>query len=220
MKRLFIVVEGHTEEEFVRTMLRPYFFSCGGYDVNPILIRTSKSGRGGFVNYAHLKNTITPLLKSQGADILVTTFVDYFRMPNNTPQYDKCMQAGCDKDKVTALEQCIGEDIDDRRFVPYIQLHEFEALLFSDNKGFEEYFTKEQAEQTGAIVDEFDNPEDINTHPQHAPSKRILGIKEDYNKPVDGNLIADRIGIKTILNRCPRFAKWIEDLVNKCKSEH
>lgn len=217
MKRLFIVVEGQTEEEFVRTMLRPYLFSCGIYDVNPILIRTSKSGRGGFVNYDHLKNTVMPLLKSQKDDIVVTTFVDYFRMPHNTPFYEQCMQAGCNKDKVAALEQCIWKDINDRRFVPYIQLHEFEALLFSDNNGFEEFFTKEQAEQTAVIVDAFENPEDINTHPQQAPSKRIIAIKEDYNKPIDGNLIADKIGINTILKRCPRFAAWISELIEKCK---
>ncbi len=162
MKRLFIVVEGQTEEEFVRTMLRPYLFSCGIYDVNPILIRTSKSGRGGFVNYDHLKNTVIPLLKSQGADVVVSTFVDYFRIPHNTPQYEQCMLSGSSRDKVDALERCIGDDINDRRFVPYIQLHEFEALLFSNNQGFEEFFTKEQAEQTAVIVDTFDNPEDIN----------------------------------------------------------
>ena len=158
-----------------------------------------------------------PLLKSQKDDIVVTTFVDYFRMPHNTPFYEQCMQAGCNKDKVAALEQCIWKDINDRRFVPYIQLHEFEALLFSDNNGFEEFFTKEQAEQTAVIVDAFENPEDINTHPQHAPSKRILAIKEDYNKPIDGNLIADKIGINTILKRCPRFAAWISELIEKCK---
>ncbi len=217
MKRLFIVVEGQTEEEFVRTMLRPYLFSCKIYDVNPILIRTSKSGRGGFVNYDHLKNTVTPLLKSQGDDIIVTTFVDYFRIPHNTPRYEQCMQAGCNKDKVAALERCIGEDINDRRFVPYIQLHEFEALLFSNNDGFEEFFTKKQAEQTAVIVETFETPEDINTHPQYAPSKRILGIKEDYSKPIDGNLIAEKIGIYTILKRCPRFAAWVNDLIQKCK---
>ena len=217
MKRLFIVVEGQTEEEFVRTMLRPYFYSHEIYDVNPILIHTSKSGRGGFVNYAHLKNTVTPLLKSQGLDVVVTTFVDYFRMPHNTPQYEQCMQAACNKDKVVALERCIGEDIKDRRFIPYIQLHEFEALLFSNNHGFEEFFTKEQAEQTSVVVEAFENPEDINTHPQHAPSKRILAIKEDYNKPIDGNLIALKVGIKTMLERCPRFAAWVKDLVQKCR---
>lgn len=217
MKRLFIVVEGQTEDEFVRTMLRPYLSVQGIYDVTPILIRTSKSGKGGFVNYDHLKNTVAALLKSQGADVVVTTFVDYFRMPNNTPKYDQCMQAGSSRDKVDALERCIEDDINDRRFVPYIQLHEFEALLFSNNQGFEEFFTKEQAEQTAVIVEAYANPEDINTHPQSAPSKRILAIKEDYNKPIDGNLIALKVGMNTILEHCPRFATWVKYLVQKCE---
>lgn len=218
MKRLFIVVEGQTEEEFVRTVLRPYLSYYEIYDVNPILIHTSKSGRGGFVNYAHLKNTVTPLLKSQGDDIVVTTFVDFFRIPNNIPSYDQCTLITLNTDKVNKLEQCISEDINDRRFIPYIQLHEFEALLFSNNKGFEEYFTKEEAEETDAIVNEFINPEEINTHPQSAPSKRILKIKKDYNKPIDGNLIALSIGIKSMLERCPRFASWINILIKRCNT--
>ena len=216
MKRVFIVVEGQTEEEFVRTILYPYFLAREIYDVTPILIHTSKTGRGGFVNYIHLKNTILALLKTQGADVLVTTFVDFFRMPNNTPQYEQCMLAASNKERVVRLEQCVGEDIADRRFVPYIQLHEFEALLFSNNKGFEAYFTVEQAKQTGAIVEAYKNPEEINTHPQYAPSKRILGIKENYNKPIEGILIALDVGVDTMLKRCPRFAAWMDDIVQRC----
>lgn len=78
MKRLFVVVEGQTEQEFVREVLSPYLYSHGIYDVRPIPIRTSKTGRGGFVNYYHLKNTVEPLLKSEGNDVVVTTFVDFF----------------------------------------------------------------------------------------------------------------------------------------------
>jgi hypothetical protein len=127
------------------------------------------------------------------------------------------MKNSCNKDKVAELERCIAEDIKDRRLVPYIQLHEFEALLFSNNEGFEEFFSEKQAQQTLQIVNAFNNPEDINTHPQYAPSKRILAIKEDYNKPIDGNLIALKIGIKTMLERCPRFAAWIENIVRECR---
>ena len=210
MKRLFIVVEGITEQDFVREILSPYFSLHEIYD-------TSRNGRGGFVNYEHLKNTITALLKSEGKNIVVTTLVDYFRIPNNTPHYVECMKNSCNKDKVAELERCIAEDIKDRRLVPYIQLHEFEALLFSNNEGFEEFFSEKQAQQTLQIVNAFNNPEDINTHPQYAPSKRILAIKEDYNKPIDGNLIALKIGIKTMLERCPRFAAWIENIVRECR---
>ena len=217
MKRLFIVVEGQTEQDFVREILSPYFYSHGIYDVRPILIHTSKTGKGGFVNYYHLRNTIKPLLKSEGNNIVVTTLVDFFRIPTNTPNYNQCIQAGGSVAKVAELERCIAEDINDIKFVPYIQLHEFEALLFSNNKGFEEYFTEEQSVQTGAIVEEFDNPEDINTRPQYAPSKRILGIKKEYNKPIEGNLIAITVGINIMLERCPRFASWVTNIVQRCQ---
>lgn len=42
MKRLYIIVEGQTEEEFVKTMILPYMQQFGIYEVIPILIRTSK----------------------------------------------------------------------------------------------------------------------------------------------------------------------------------
>lgn len=218
MKRLFVVVEGQTEQEFVREVLSPYLYSYGIYDVRPIPIRTSKTGRGGFVNYYHLKNTVEPLLKSEGNDVVVTTFVDFFRIPNNTPHYSQCMRAARNVEKVSEIERCIAADINDRKFLPYIQLHEFEALLFSNNKGFEEYFTEEQSAQTDVIVREFDNPEDINTRPQYAPSKRILGIKKEYNKPIEGNLIAIAVGINIMLERCPRFAAWVADVIDRCQS--
>ena len=216
MKRLFIVVEGPTEEDFVKTILRPYFASYAIYDVTPIKIATSKNQKGGFVNYAHLENMLFPLLKSQGDDVIVTTFVDFFRIPTNMPQYAQCMCAQSNKERVVELERCLGEQIKDRRFVPYIQLHEFEALLFSSNKGFESYFTEEQAIKTSQIVDEFDNPEDINSRPELAPSKRILDIKYNYNKPIEGNLIALEVGINKMLERCPRFASWVSNLIDKC----
>lgn len=217
MKRLYIVVEGQTEQEFVNEILRPYLNSFGLYDVTPVLIHTSKTGKGGFVNYDHLNNTVVPLLRTKGNDIVVTTFVDYFRIPTNTPHYEECIKLGSNKDIVVKLEQCIDENINDRRFFSYIQLHEFEALLFSNNNGFKEYFTEEQAKLTNAIVNEFDNPEDINTRPQHAPSKRILSIKENYNKPIEGNLIAIEIGINDIIKRCPRFAMWVNELIQRCQ---
>ena len=70
---------------------------------------------------------------------------------------------------------------------------------------------------TDVIVKEFNNPEDINTRPQYAPSKRILTIKENYNKPLEGNLIALEIGINEMLKRCTRFSIWVNRLIQECK---
>ena len=217
MKRVYIVVEGQTEQEFVNSMIAPYFQDLGIYSVTPILIRTSRSGRGGMVNYRHLYNTVQMLLQSSQTDFIVTTFIDFFRIPHTMPKYEECMAKPDDGQRIKALEEAMNEDISDCRFFSYIQLHEFEALLFSDNKGFESYFDGKEAERTSAIIATYENPENINSSSEGAPSKRLLRIKPDYNTALEGNLIALEIGINAILEKCPRFAEWINNIVKNCK---
>ena len=77
MKYLIIVVEGQTEQEFVNDILRPYFAEHGIYHVSARLIRTSRSGKGGFVNFQHLQNDVNKILTKE-QDAVVTTFFDFF----------------------------------------------------------------------------------------------------------------------------------------------
>ena len=217
MKRLYIVVEGQSEQEFVKSTLSPYLNGKGIFSVSPILIKTSKHGRGGHVNATHLINTINGLLKeTQDTQIIVTTFIDLFRIPTNMPGYDNAQLLSNSIAQVEYLEGCLAEAIGDRRFYPYIQRHEFEALVFSSNIGFEKYFTEDQASRTEVIVNSFNNPEDINSSPESSPSKRILAIVPDYDKVLFGNLLALEIGIDVILSRCPRFSTWVSELIRRC----
>ncbi|MDT3740475.1 MAG: DUF4276 family protein [Candidatus Kapabacteria bacterium] len=220
MKRLFIIVEGQTEEEFVKTILRNYLISKNIYVVHPIKIQTSKSQKGGFVNYEHLKNDVNRLLKSQ-SDIFVSTLVDFFKIPTNVPKYDQSMKLRTSNLKVEALERAMKDNISDDRFLPYIQLYEFEALLFSSNKGFNSFWSSEPRviKDIENIIDKYPNPEDINDNPNTAPSKRLLDIIKDYNKIVYGNLIAQEIGIEAIIEKCPRFRNWVETLVTKLEEK-
>ena len=217
MKRVYIVVEGQTEQEFVRNVLSPFFLKSGVISVTPILIRTSKTGRGGHVSAQHLMRTINGLLSSMKDDIVVSTFIDFFRIPKSMPEYEVCMSLGNDYLRVDALEKALRKVIDDVRFLPYIQLHEFEALLFSNNKGFEEYMSTKQAGETAAIISEFANPEDINSSPETAPSKRILSIDRGYDKVLQGTLIALDVGIDDMLAKCPRFSTWVSHLLELSK---
>ena len=41
-------------------------------------------------------------------------------------------------------------------------------------------------------------------------------IKEDYDKVIEGNLIALGVGFKQILDKCPRFKAWIMKLIKAC----
>lgn len=217
MKRLYIVVEGQTEQEFVNSLIAPYLQRFNIYDVTPIMIRTSKTGRGGFVNYLHLKNDVMKLLHSSSkSDFIVTTFVDFFRIPE-VPHRERWTSKVSHLEQALEMEKCISDDISDCRFIPYIQLHEFEALLFSSNKGFEAYFTKNEAIETQKIIEFFNNPEDINSSPDGAPSKRLLSIKTEYNKVIEGNLIALEIGINELLAKCPKFNLWINQLIEACR---
>lgn len=214
MKRLYIIVEGQTEQEFVNGQMAPYLRQHGIYEVTPILIHTNKNGRGGFVNYQHLKNDAKRLLKSLKNDFAVSMFVDFFRCPE-VPQKERWSSKTNHLDQIIEMEKCIYEDINDTRFIPYIQLHEFEALLFSSNDGFTAFLSEEQAKKTQQIIASYDNPEEINTTPEGAPSKHLLAIKDDYDKVIEGNLIALEIGFLKMMEKCPHFKAWIEKLIDK-----
>lgn len=216
MRRIYFVVEGQTEAEFVREIIAPYFREHDIYDVRAILIETSKGHKGGLVNYTHMKKLLLRLLKEE-TNILVTTLVDYFRIPNNLPGYEDCMKIVTVSEKIECLQQRLKDDIgiafELPFFIPYIQQYEFEALLFSSNSGFEYCYEKDVAKKTAQIMVHYPNPEEINDSPATAPSKRILNIIPDYQKVVDGNTIALEIGIEPIMEKCPRFRQWIESLI-------
>ena len=215
MKRMFIVVEGQTEEAFVKELMTPYFMQHGIYDIRPVFIQTSNGHKGGFVNYEHLKNDLLRLLKSQGQDVIVTTFVDFFRCPE-LPNQNDIDTLPSHIQKVEAMEKSISDDINDWRFIPYIQLHEFEALLFSSANGFEMYFEAQISKEIQGIINSFDNPEEINSSPETAPSKRLIRILPYYDKVIYGNIVALEIGLPVILSKCPRFRRWIDSLIHRC----
>jgi len=221
MKRLRIVTEGGTEETFVNEVLRPYLFEKQIFDVAGLRIQTSQGHKGGFVNYQHLKNDVTRILRESG--VVVSTFVDFFRIPTSMPDYEVMTKVVNADQKIEILENGLIKDINHPNFIPYIQKFEFEALLFSSTRGFSSIYdvvSHHIAHATQAIIDQYNNPEEINNHPNTAPSKRIQKILEGhgmtYNKVFEGNLIALEIGIHTILEKCPRFRAWIEKLIVAC----
>lgn len=222
MKRLIIIVEGQTEEEFVKEILAPYLQNFEIYDVSPIKIATSSQSKGGFVNYQHLKNDV--MKRSREKDVVITTFVDFFRIPTSIPNYGNCIKNNISiDDKIACLENGMNQDIPFRNFFAYIQKHEFEALLFSSNKGFEEFYEGNIYQETQNIINQFPNPEEINNSPETAPSKRLIKImqkfNEDYQKVSDGNMIALELGMEIILEKCPRFKSWVEKIISELKKK-
>ena len=212
MKPLYVLVEGQTEEEFFKDNLTPYFAERGIVEVRPIKISTKVGFKGGFVKYDHLKRDAVNFTK-QRTDTIISTFVDYFRIPNNLPEYDKCQAIHNVDDRIKCLEDAMKTDIGSDRFIPYIQKHEFEALLFSSNSGFEYCFEAKNAKETAKIINAYPNPEEINDQPTTSPSNRLKNIRPTYNKVLEGNTIALEIGLDTIIKKCPRFKAWIDNLI-------
>ena len=107
----------------------------------------------------------------------------------------------------------MGVGFNQRRFVPYVMMHEFEGLLFSDTTRFAHGIGRpELSPKFQAIRDAFATPEEINDSPITAPSKRIVNLVPGYEKPLMGTLAVLEIGLDAIREECPLFRAWIERL--------
>jgi len=210
MKKILILVEGQTEEKFIKELLVPYFNSKSIYII-PIIISTSrtKNGlkhKGGVVNFWQVKSELLKLLKDSSAN-MVTTMIDYYGLDNSFPGIGSTNIPSHLYEKIQFLENCFGNEIKQRNFYPYYQLHEFETLLFSDQEGFTKVLKNKDEIQN--ILRNFTNPEEINNNPETAPSKRILKIYPKYQKVIDGIIISKKIGIEKMRQKCVHFNDWI-----------
>ena len=221
MKRLHITAEGQTEESFVNNTLKQHLASHGVYaDVRRVLTgkKHGKLYRGGMTNYAKAKNDIVRWLKEEqgNGDVAFSTMFDLYALPEDFPGFAEAKRLNNPYQKVAAIEEAFARDIDDYRFIPYIQLHEFEALLFVNPQLFEiEYFdTPEAIDELQKIAEKFANPELIDQGPETAPSKRIIKVLPDYenNKPAVGSMIAHEIGIDELRKACAHFNEWLAKL--------
>jgi len=136
-------------------------------------------------------------------------------MPTNMPTYNSCQEKEDIDDRINCLELAMAADINSDNFIPYIQKHEFEALLFSSNVGFINLFDAPTYTKTAQIIHDYENPENINSRPELAPSKRLIAIMGSYEKVFEGNMIALEVGIDAILEKCPRFKSWIDKLIER-----
>ena len=144
--RLHFVVEGQTERRFVESTLGPHLANRSIW-VDARCVQTSRMhGRkhsGGIQGYVRAKGDIERWMREdQNAGARFTTMFDLYALPGDFPGYEAAVQARDPYARVQLLEDALGEDISDQRFVPYLQLHEFEALLFADPEKLEERFDR------------------------------------------------------------------------------
>ena len=172
-----------------------------------------RSRRGGIKGWAEVRKDILGHLR-QDTGRLVTTMVDYYGLPQTWPGR-KAAGGLVFAQKAKTVEDALLADISEGmggapstsdRFIPYVMMHEFEAMLFSDCEGFGRGICREDIVQPlQAIRDQFAKPEEIDDSPDTAPSKRIEHLMPNYQKPLIGNLAALEIGIHAILPRVSTF---------------
>jgi hypothetical protein len=212
MSRVYLLVEGQTEEAFVTRLLTPHYAAAGLY-LMPILVRTSHSSRGGVVSYAKIRPQIERLCK-QDAGAHVSTLFDLYALPSDfpgksTPAYPASANGHC---KAEFLEAELKKDIGQPNFIPNLLVHEFEALLFSRVDAFEQWAGDNDDLETLRAARNTAAPEDINDSRLTAPSKRILAAMAKYQKTFHGPLIAIDIGLDAMRAACPHFDGWLKTI--------
>lgn len=216
MKRALILVEGQTEERFVKDVLTPEFAERDLFFFPTILVtkrvKDGPSFKGGITSYAKFTNDLHRLLHDRG-DALVTTLVDYYGLPDDFPGMSS-RPHGPPLARVTHVEQSIREDLGSpKNFLPFLTLHEFEAWLFSSTDELPRTMIQEASRDAfAAICHSVQTPEEIDESPASAPSKRIQAIFPTYRKILHGPLTAQRIGLDRIRAECPHFDAWVRAL--------
>jgi hypothetical protein len=223
--RLLVHVEGETEEAFVNEVLSGHLRSWGYAQVSARLLGNARlrDRRGGIRAWPAVRDDIVRHLR-EDRNCFATTMVDYYALPQNGPKAwpgrgEAALLLGPQKapkietallDDVTAD---MGPDFNRHRFIPFIVMHEFEGLLFSDCAAFGQGVGRaDLIESFQNIRNQFETPEDINDSPLTAPSKRVETLIPGYQKPFHGNLAALEIGLEKIRAACPHFRDWLTKL--------
>jgi len=218
MTEVFAIVEGQTEEAFVNELLGPHLAGLGIL-ITPLLTGTRKQRRaergGNRVRYAAVRDDVMRVLKEHAArDPRITTMLDLFRLPTDYPGYTDAQQTPDPYERVGLIEAALAVDLADWRVVPYIQLHEFEALLLCDLDHMASRYP-ENSQAVAALAGDvaaYSTPELVNDGPETAPSKRIAKAIGGYEKVLAGAALAKRIGLPVMRRACPHFDQWLGKL--------
>ena len=222
MPRLLVHVEGQTEETFVKEVLRPHLYSCGYESVSARIVGNARQ-RGGIRSWKSVRDGILNHLK-EDIGAVITTMVDYYGLPQTSGKaWPGRAEAGtlAFEQRARSVEDALltdvcremGRNFDSSRFIPFVVMHEFEGLLFSNCSLFAKGIEKpDLAPKFQAIRDQFSTPEEINDSPITAPSKRVQELVPGYEKPLLGTLAILEIGLDKIRSECPHFRSWIERL--------
>jgi hypothetical protein len=221
--RLIVAVEGQTEDNFVRRILQPHLWDYG-ISVSATIVgnakaaargNSGKAARGGGC-YTDWERDIRNCLKDNPApDFRLTTLFDLYGLPDDFPERARTTSDCSQADRCDRLQQAMASRIDDWRFIPYLQLHEFEALVIACLPDLEAlYDAPDQLAGLARLQAELASlePEEINDSKETAPSKRLERLIPGYRKTQHGPDVIELTGLTHVRNRCPRFNAWLRQL--------
>lgn len=224
--RVIVICEGQSENAFVNRILAPYIITTTGGRVLPeprtVVIsmdkRRGKKYVGGILSFDKAWGDI---YKSIREGVPVATMFDLFRLPGDFPGCAERKEFSNDREKAEYLETCLHQKVTEEFpaypenfFIPYLQLHEFEALFYCDlGKLKEFYISAGEQRAIDHLIKSVNGiaPEDINNGPDTAPSKRLLNTIA-YRKGENAVGILENIGIEKMMDMCPHFSGFVEAL--------
>lgn len=225
MARLLVHVEGQTEESFVNEILRNHLVSKGYFSVQARIVGNARmrGRRGGIRAWPSVRKDIANHLR-EDRDCIATTMVDYYGLPHTWPGRERSKSLRSIENKAQCVQDEVWDDLvaemgnrfDSNRFAPFIVMHEFEGLPFSDCAAFSRGIGRPDLEpRLREIRAAFATPEEINDLPYTAPSKRIKDLLPGYEKPLLGVLAVLEIGLSRIRAECPHFDSWLNQLESR-----
>ncbi|MDY0190891.1 MAG: DUF4276 family protein [Desulfuromonas sp.] len=222
MSRVLLLVEGQTERSIIDQVINPYMAIQGIY-LYPRIV--GKPGHKGGNKFSTVEKEIIALIRQEPSSVITMLF-DYYGLTPDWPGLEECANKPLEEipdiigNAIThSIAKKLGSTLNPQKFIPYVQLHEIESLLFSGPKEMAEVFQNDGLEEEfNAIVEECGGCENINNSPQTAPSKRIQALYPSYKKGNSVNAHAHRIlkkiGVDHIRNCCPKFNLWLMKLEN------
>lgn len=216
MTRLLILVEGQSEEAFVKQTLAPYLAERGISVQHPIILWTKRkpSGgghRGGTTSWAKIRQSLLPLMND--SDAWVTTLMDFYHLPDDFPGYAEARADGDARNLVCGLQERFKAEFGHERFIPFLALHEFEAWLFCSPEKVAEHFGDPRlSRKVSMAVDDAGGAELINHGRDTHPKARMKEFVPGYKETSDGPVLMEKIGVAAIREQCPHFSRWIGQL--------
>jgi uncharacterized protein DUF4276 len=207
---LTVLCEGQTEARFVERTLKPFLASRGVYVRPPIALNRK---RFGVVSRDALYRAIKLEVGRLRGHQYLTSMIDLYALPDDFAGRTDASQSS--SERAAGIENSLTQVMPSRNWIPYIQLHEFESLIYVDLDHIQRQYP--QMDLTIGLRDLRSDvgrlsPEEIDDGHATAPSKRLLRHIPIYAKAIAGPAIVDSIGIQRLKEACPHFRQWVEKL--------